>query len=187
MNVGPTYALPYPTDLDYRLQQQPGPAQNRDIVPSFEWSMPKQKLNLLKIAAIFAAKLCASPAKIMRSESLNSNLFRRLLDDRPNRPVAQLVADQLPALGERPQQAAVLNLRRYHPGVDSLLDPDRDRDSSDSAALATKIGQDPSPLAHLDSVNVHAGQLLPPQGAAQQQRQNHVVPLPFDLGAVRDR
>jgi hypothetical protein len=35
-----------------------------------------------------------------------------------------LVADQLPALGERPRPAAVLDLRRNRPGVDSLLDPD---------------------------------------------------------------
>src|ERR1700733_13226958 len=126
--------------------------------------MTEQEFNLLEIAAIFAAKLRARPAQIVCPEVLDSNLFRRLLDDRPNCPVAQLVADQPPALGERPQQAAVLDLRRYHPGVDSLFDPDRDRDSSDSAALATKIGQDPSPLAHLDCVNVQAGELLPPKG-----------------------
>src|SRR5580704_2777993 len=40
-----------------------------------------------------------------------------------------LIADQLPALGERQQQVAVLDLRRYHPDVDSLLDPHRDRHS----------------------------------------------------------
>src|SRR5260370_37596889 len=60
-------------------------------------------------------------ATMVRTEVFDSNIFRRLLDDRPNRPVAQLVADQLPALGERPQQAAVLDLRRYHPGVDCGL------------------------------------------------------------------
>ena len=52
-----------------------------------------------------------------------------------------------------------------------MFDPDRNRRGADPAALATQIGQDPSPLAHLDTVNVQAGQLLPPQGAAQQQRQ----------------
>jgi hypothetical protein len=56
----------------------------------------------------------------------------------------------------------------------------------DPAALPTKIGQYPSALPHLDTVNVQIGQLLPAQGAAQQQGQNRVVPLPFDLGAVRD-
>jgi len=61
----------------------------------------------------------------MHPDSLDANLLRRLLDDRPNRPVAQLVTDQLSALGKRPQQPAVLDLRRNHPGVDSLLDPDR--------------------------------------------------------------
>src|SRR5260370_7978873 len=120
----------------------------------------------------------------MGAEVLDPNLLRRLLDDRPNRPVAQLVANQLPALGERPQQAAVLDLGRYHPGVDSVLDPEWNCHGSDSAALPAKIGQDPSALPHLDTVNVQTGQLLSPQSSAQQQRQNRVVPLPFDRVTV---
>jgi hypothetical protein len=97
--------------------------------------MTEQKFNLLQIAAIFAAKLRARPAQIVCSESRNSNLLRRLLDDSPNRLVAQLVPDQLPALGERPQQPAVLDLRLNHPGVDSMFDPGRNRHGADSAAL----------------------------------------------------
>jgi hypothetical protein len=87
-------------------------------------AVSKQKLDLFQITAVLATKLRARPAQIVCPEVLDSNLLRRLLDDRPNRPVAQLVADQLPALGERPRPAAVLDLRRNRPGVDSLLDPD---------------------------------------------------------------
>src|SRR5271156_4980876 len=123
----------------------------------------------------------------MCAEVFDSYLLCTLFDNRPNGPVAQLVAYQLPTLGERPQQAAVLDLGRYHPGVDSVLDPEWNCHGADSAALPTKIGQDPSALPHLDTVNIQTGQLLSPQSAAQQQRQNRVVPLPFDLGAVGDR
>jgi len=66
--------------------------------------MPKQKLNLFQISAVLATELCAGPGQIMRPESFDSNLLRRLLNDQPDSPVAQLVPDQLPAFGERPQQ-----------------------------------------------------------------------------------
>src|SRR5271169_3069502 len=88
--------------------------------------MPQQKLDLLEIAARLPAELGACPAQVVGPEALDPNLFRRLLDDRPDRPVAQGVAD-LPALRDRPQQPAVLDPGGAHPGVDSLLDPDRDR------------------------------------------------------------
>jgi hypothetical protein len=139
-------------------------------------AMPKQKLDLFQVAAVLATELCAGPAQVVCAEVFDSNLLRRLLDDRPDRPVAQLVADQLPALGKRPQQTAVLDLGRDHPGVDSVLDPEWDCHRADSAALPTKIWQDPSALPHLDAVNVQTGQLLPPQSAAQQQRQKSRSP-----------
>lgn len=60
----------------------------------------------------------------MCPEVLDSNLLRGLLDDRPDRPIAKLIPNQLPTFGERPQQAALLDLGRNHPGVDSMLDPE---------------------------------------------------------------
>jgi hypothetical protein len=108
-------------------------------------AMPKQKLDLFQISAVLATELCAGASQIMRPESFDPNLLCGLLDDRPNRPIAQLVTNQLPALGKRPQQAAVLYLGRDHPGVNSVLDPERNRHGADSAALPTKIGQDPLP------------------------------------------
>ena len=36
-------------------------------------------------------------------------------------------------------------------------------------------------------VDIEFGQFVPPQGTADQQRQDHVVPLPFQGRAVRDR
>jgi hypothetical protein len=119
--------------------------------------MPKQKLDLFQITTVFATELRAGPAQVVGAEVLDPNLLCRLLDDRPDRSVAQLIADQLPALGKRPQQAAVLDLARDHPGVDSVLDPEWNCHGADSAALPTKIGQDPSALSHLDAVNVQTG------------------------------
>jgi hypothetical protein len=120
----------------------------------------EQELDLLQIAAILATELGTGPAKIVRAEVFDSNLSCTLLDNRSNGPVAQLVADHLPTLRERSQQTAFLNLGRYHPGVDCLLNLERNRHRSHSAALAAQIGHNPSPLAELDIVNVQAGQLL---------------------------
>ena len=51
--------------------------------------MPEQELDLLKIPTGFTTKLCTRPTEIMRPEVLDPNLFRGLLDDRPDGPVAQ--------------------------------------------------------------------------------------------------
>jgi len=72
----------------------------------------------------------------------------------------------LPALGDGAKQAAVFDAGRDHPGVDTLLDPDRDGDGADAPALALKVGQDPPSLSLLDGLDVELGQLVPPQGAA---------------------
>ena len=148
--------------------------------------VPQKKLDLLEIATILTAQLCAGPAKIVGAKPLDPDLLGRLLDHRPDRSVAQLFPDELPALRKRLQQASVLDLGRDHPGVDSMLHPKRYCHGANPAALAAEIYQDPSSLAHLDPVHVQAGQLLPAQGAAQQQGQNGIVSLPFGLRAVRN-
>jgi len=109
--------------------------------------MTEQEFNLLEIVAIFAAKLRARPAQIVCPEVLDSNLLRRLLDDRPNRPVAQFVRSTFALLERRPQQAAVLDLRLNHPGVDSMLDPDRNRHGADSPPLPRRSGKTHRPPA----------------------------------------
>ncbi|WP_433967994.1 hypothetical protein [Tunturiibacter gelidiferens] len=81
----------------------------------------------------------------------------------------------LPALGDGAEQPAIFDPRRDHPGVDALLDPDRDGNGADAPAFALEVGQDPAPLPLLDSFDVALGQLVPPEGAADQQRQDHVV------------
>ena len=60
----------------------------------------------------------------MGAEVLDPDLLRRLFNYRPDSPVAQGVAIDLPALRDRTQQPAVFDAGRGHPGVDSLLDPD---------------------------------------------------------------
>jgi hypothetical protein len=65
-----------------------------------------------------------------------------------------------------------------------VLDPDGDGDGADASSLPFKVGQDPAPLPLLDSFDVKLGQLVPPQGAANQKRQDHVVAFSFEGRAV---
>ena len=59
-------------------------------------AVPKQELDLLQVAARLSAELGAGPAEVVRSKALDPNLLRRLLDDRPDRPVARLSPTFLP-------------------------------------------------------------------------------------------
>src|SRR5271170_7455756 len=129
--------------------------------------MPQQKFNLFEVAARLPAELGAGAAEVVGPEALDPNLFRRLLDDRPDRPIAQAVAD-LSALRDRPQQQAVLDFGRAHPGVDSLLDPDRDRDGANPPSLPCEIGEHPAAFPELYGLDIECGQLLPAEGAADQ-------------------
>ena len=68
----------------------------------------------------------------------------------------------------RTQQPAVLDAGRGHPGVDAVLDPDGDGHGADAPALALEVGQDPTALPLLDGRDVELGQLVSPEGAADQ-------------------
>jgi hypothetical protein len=61
-------------------------------------------------------------------------------------------------------------------GIDSLLDPGGDGNGADASFLSFEIRQHPSALSLLDGFDVEPShQLGPPQGAANQQRQDHVI------------
>ena len=67
-----------------------------------------------------------------------------------------------------------------------MLDPERDGDRADAASFAFKVGQDPAPLPLLDGLDVKLGQFVPPQGAANQKRQDDVVAFALQSRAVGD-
>jgi hypothetical protein len=92
----------------------------------------------------------------------------------------------LPALRDRPQQPSLFDAGRGHPGVDALLDPDRDGHGADAPALALEVGQHPPSLPLLNGLDVKLGQLVPPEGAADQKRQDHGVALALEGRAVGD-
>ena len=140
---------------------------------------------MFQVAAALPAELGAGSAQVVGAEALDSNLLRRLLDYGPDRPVAQALAD-LPALRDRSQQPAVFDACRGHPGVDSLLDPDRYGDGAYASSLPFEVGQDPAALPLLDGLDIERGQFLPPQGAANQQRQDHVIAFALQCRAVRN-
>ncbi len=59
-----------------------------------------------------------------------------------------------------------------------------DGHGADASSLPFKVGQHPPPLALLDGLDVELGQLLPAQGAADQQRQDHVIAFALQGRAV---
>jgi hypothetical protein len=60
--------------------------------------------------------------------------------------VAQGVAIDLPTPRDRSEQTAIFNLGRGHPGLYSLLHPDRDGHRSNSPTLALQVHQNPTTL-----------------------------------------
>jgi hypothetical protein len=143
--------------------------------------VPEQKFDLLQIPAILPAKFGASAAQvwapkcsmpiclddcsttdqIAQSLSVSRLIFPLFDTDRSSRPSS--TAD------------------RDHPGVDTLLDPDRDGDGADAPAFALEIGQDHRPLPLLDGLDIELGQFVAPEGAADQKRQDHVVAFPLSV------
>jgi len=89
----------------------------------------------------------AGKAQVVGAEVFDPDLLGRLLDHRPDRPVAQRVAIDLAAFGNRSQEPAIFDAGRGHPSVDALLHPDRDGDGADATAFAFKFSQYPTPLS----------------------------------------
>ena len=78
--------------------------------------------------------------------------FADCSDHGPNRPVAQALAD-LPDFGDRSQESALLYAGSGHPDIDSLLEPDRDRDRTNASSLPFEIGQHPAAFPQLDGLD----------------------------------
>jgi hypothetical protein len=112
--------------------------------------VPKQELDLFQITAVFAAEFRAGPAQIVRAEVLDADLLGRLLDHAPDRPVAQTLPGHLATFQNRSEQLPFLEVGGRGPGVDRLLDPQRDGHGADTAALAAEVRDHPPVLAQLD-------------------------------------
>jgi len=147
--------------------------------------VPEQKFDLLQIASTFATKLRARPSQIVGTEPLDPDLPGGLLDDGPDCPITQTLP-YLAALADAAQEWPLFNSGRRHPGIDAVLDPDRDGHGPDASSLPFQIRQHPAPLPELDGLNIQRSEFLPAKGAADQQRQDHVVPLPFRARTVGD-
>jgi hypothetical protein len=70
-----------------------------------------------------------------------------------------------------------------------VLHPDGDGDGADATAFALEVGQDPAAFPLLDGLDVELGQLVPPEGAANQKRKDDVVgyycPTPAKVKSAR--
>src|SRR6202043_1963720 len=65
--------------------------------------------------------------------------------------------------------------------------PDRDRDRTDTAALAAEIDDDPPPLPELNSFDVQGGKFLPAQSAADQESNDDIIAFALEGRAIRHR
>ena len=144
------------------------------------------QLDLFEVAAGLAAELGTGAAEVVRSEAGDADRRRRPLHHIPHRPVAQGLSDPA-ALADAPEQPAVLDPGRGLPGVDGLLDPQRNGYRPDAPSLPHQIGQDPAALPQLDRGHVQGREFLPAQGAADQQTEDAGVALAFQGRAVRYR
>ncbi len=146
-----------------------------------EWHRVYAWRNLSKFAKTLQKGQLVTLEGILRyreiEDDVNGTTFRHRIAE---------IAMDLPALRDGTQQPALFDGGRGHPGVDFLLDPDGDGDGADAPALALEVGQHPPPLALLDGRDIELGQLVPSEGAADQQRQDDIVPLPFQGRAVRN-
>jgi len=144
----------------------------------------EQELNLFEVTAGFAAQFRAGATEIVGAEALDPDLVRGLLDHIPDRPIAQGMAHPLAAFPDGAEQPALLDSGRGLPGVDPLLDPERNRNRADPSSLPDQIGQHPAALPQLDGLEVEGGELLPAEGAADQQCQDRVVAFALEGGTI---
>ncbi len=62
----------------------------------------------------------------MGAEVLDTDLFGRTLDDRPDRPVPQRRLADLSGFRDRSEERPILNVRSLRPANDALFDPERE-------------------------------------------------------------
>ena len=136
-----------------RVGLQPNPIIHRVAETLFAAQVPlrrlhrdmaRKELNLLQLTAGLMTKTGTSPTKVVWRERLDITILRFLLHDTPNDFGAESVTPNPASLVDRTKERAAFNSGGRHPDVNSSFHPVRNRDSSYVAALADKIGDDPS-------------------------------------------
>ena len=141
--------------------------------------MTEPKLDLLKIASVLPTELGAGAAQVMRTEALDADCLCRLLNDRPRGPNPPDSRRSSCHLLHRPEEPSLFDLRIAHPGVDALLDPDRNRHGADASALVAEVSDHASVFSLLDTFDGESREFLPARSAAYQKRQDGIVALAF--------
>jgi hypothetical protein len=113
-------------------------------------NVAQQKLNLLQFTASLMAQAGACASEIVRRESRNLTVFCLLLHDAPDDLGAEAGCPDPSSLIDRAKESASGDSVSLHPRVNSSFYPVRNRNCSNVAALADKIGNNPALLPLLD-------------------------------------
>src|SRR5215472_11536827 len=113
--------------------------------------MPKQELNLFKLAAGCVAPARTAATKVVRCQLFNSCSLSAFSNDIPDHILCDAVTPDDAVLADRAKHSATVNACCGCPRIDPVLYPRRNWHRTNMASFADEIDNRPMPLSALDS------------------------------------
>jgi len=113
----------------------------------------------------------------MRCQILNSRPLGAVLYDVPHNPLGYAISPGLACSANTPKHVAIANASGAKPGIDSALDPIRNRHRPNMSGLADQIDDGPVVFPPLKMGNVQFCRLFAAQPATQEDSEQRPIPL----------
>src|ERR1035441_6541897 len=128
--------------------------------------MAEQELNLFQFSAAGVAQLGTRPAKVVRGDVLQPYAPAVPVHDMPDNVLVDVIAPNRSILADGAEHGSAADLGRRGPSVQLLFGPMWNRYSSNMAALANQVHDDPMPLTDLYLLDWQTCQLSATKAAA---------------------
>jgi hypothetical protein len=147
--------------------------------------VPEKELDLFEVATCNMTEAGARAAKVVGGHLFEACLLGECLYDVPDHLLSQPSSPDSSALIDRSEYAAIHDIRRSAPVVDSLFDPAGDRHCTDMASFAHEVHDGPVILPLLEMVNGEMHEFRPPQPASEKDAEYGTVSLAAESFGVR--
>jgi hypothetical protein len=146
--------------------------------------VPKEKLNLLQVAAGGPAEPSATSTEIVRREFADANLGGEFLDYMPNHLFRHSFAPNSTGAAYTAKKTSDIDSSRGRPIIQKVVHPIRNGDGSNVTGLPAEVHNCPMPFALLKMANSQHRQFVPSKSAGEQKRKERPVTFTLHLLAV---
>ena len=172
-------------DSDSIIDRRPNPLLATQVAFSgLNGDVSQKELDLLQLSSRGVAESGTRSAKVMRSQFLQSDPFRRILHDVPDGLLRHAFTQSPAHLGHPTEDLASVDSRGMQPDTQLFHYPTGDRNGANVSCFTLQIDNGPVFLPLFQMFESQTNGFVPAQTAGKQQRQQRTISLALQVFIV---